>query len=113
MTLSIQAIAEAFSRHRFTDAYPYLADDVRWGIVGDRDVVGRSEVISTCTESAAFLEQVTTTFTAFRTLAGPDFVVVDSAAAYGSVSRVGSCDIYRFLDGRLVEVTSYTVELST
>ena len=32
--MTIDAIAEAFSGHRFADAYPFLADDVRWELVG-------------------------------------------------------------------------------
>ena len=33
-------VAEAFSGHRFAEAYPALADDVRWEIVGEETLVG-------------------------------------------------------------------------
>ena len=115
MSLPIERIAEAFSRHDFAAAYPYLAEDVEWELVGDRRVMGRDPVITTCTESAAYLATVTTSFERFRVLSGPDFVVIDSLADYvevdGGSSRVASCDLYTFADGVVREITSYTVEL--
>jgi SnoaL-like domain len=116
MDRGIERIAEAFSRHRFAEAYPHLLDDVRWRIVGDRQVVGRADVVSTCEQSAEYLAGVTTTFSKFRLLAGTDSVVVDSEAAYvdqdGQSSTVASCDIFDFSDGRLSTITSYTIELA-
>lgn len=107
-------IAEAFSRHDFETTYPHLAGNVRWDIVGDRQLVGRGAVMSACDESAAFMSAVTTAFSTFRVSAGPDFVVIDSRARYatadGQASTVASCDIYRFAGETLREITSYTVE---
>jgi hypothetical protein len=34
MTNTAAAIAESFSRHRFAETFPHLADDVRWVAVG-------------------------------------------------------------------------------
>jgi 8-oxo-dGTP pyrophosphatase MutT (NUDIX family)/ketosteroid isomerase-like protein len=116
MDLGMAGVAEAFCRHRFADAYPYLADDVRWRIVGQREVVGRDEVVRSCEESAAYLATVTTTFRRFRVLGGTDCVVVDSEAEYagqdGESFLVASCDLFDVADGRLTAITSYTVELS-
>ena len=41
-------VAEAFSGHRFHDAYPALADDVRWVAVGAGEIVGRQAVVDSC-----------------------------------------------------------------
>ena len=41
-------IAEAFSSHRFHDAYDHLAADVRWNLVGVDVIHGRDNVIATC-----------------------------------------------------------------
>lgn len=115
MSLLIERIAEAFSRHDFAVAYPYLAEDVEWDLVGDRRVTGRDAVIATCIGSTEYLATVTTSFERFRVLSGPDFAVVDSVAEYvdgdGGSSRVASCDLYAFADGLLRAITSYTVEL--
>lgn len=116
MDRTIEQTAEAFCRHRFAEAYPYLLDDVRWTLVGDREVSGREDVIRTCEESAGYLAGVTTTFRKFRVVVGEDCVVVDSEAEYAGgdeqPSVVASCDIFDFSDGRLSGITSYTHQLS-
>jgi limonene-1,2-epoxide hydrolase len=111
----IEDIAEAFSRHDFAATYEHLTDDVRWDVVGDRQIAGRAAVIATCEESAAFLREVTTRFVAFRIVVGTNCVVTDSTAEYadadGEVSTVASCDLYAFAGGKLTGIRSYTVEL--
>jgi limonene-1,2-epoxide hydrolase len=96
-------------------AYPYLTDDIRWNLVGERRVEGKEKVIAVCRESAAYLTGVTTDFVKFRTVATDDCVVIDSVAEYTDkeekTSRVASCDIYDFTNGKVSEITSYTVEV--
>lgn len=115
MDRAIEQIAEAFSRHRFTEAYPYLLDDVRWNLVGDKEVVGREDVVSTCEQSAEYLAGVTTRFSKFKIVVGEDGVVIDSEAEYvdedNKSSVVASCDIFDFANGQLSGITSYTIEL--
>lgn len=115
MASSIQEIGEAFSRHDFAEVYPHLAADVRWELIGGSPVTGRDAVIATCEESLGFLAQVTTEFGQLRSIVGADAVVVDSLAEYvtseGDKSVVASCDIYDFVNGEVVTITSYTVEI--
>jgi SnoaL-like domain len=115
MELTGEQIAEAFSRHDFEASYPYLADDIRWNIVGERLVEGKENVISVCRESAEYLTGVTSDFRRFRKVITDDCVVVDSVAEYtdkeGEQSRVASCDLYGFTNGNVSEITSYTVDL--
>ena len=114
-TATPEEIAQAFSSHRFDEALPYLADDIVWGLVGDEPVLGRDAVATLCRRSAEDLTDVTTEFQRFRTVVGGDSVVVDSLARYteagGDVSVVASCDIYDFVDGRVTEIVSYTIEI--
>jgi hypothetical protein len=42
MERTFDQIAEDFSRHRFAETYPYLCDDARWNLVGDKQIVGTS-----------------------------------------------------------------------
>jgi hypothetical protein len=67
-------------------------------------------------ESAKFLETVSTTITKLKIYHGETFVVVEGAAQYqdqeDQVSSVASCDVFQFSDGRLVEITSYNIELN-
>jgi ketosteroid isomerase-like protein len=115
MELTNEQIAEVFSHHDFEAAYPYLRDDVRWNIVGERPVEGKERVIAVCRESAAYLTGVTTDFVKFRTVVTDDCVVIDSVAEYTDKeekpSYVASCDIYDFTNGKVSEITSYTVEV--
>ena len=113
--MTIEAIAEAFSRHRFAEAYPYLADDVRWHLVGGPTLRGAGEVRAACEATPRELETTETEFQKFRMIVGSDSVVVDAIGVYrdpaGLVSTVASCDIFDFADGNIAAMTSYTVEL--
>ena len=115
MSLDIDQIAEEFCRHRFAVTYPYLADEIKWNMVGSEELIGRDVVIARCEESATFLETVSSTFTTFKVTRAETFVVVESAAQFqdqeNQISSVASCDVFQFSDGRLVEITSYVIEL--
>ena len=115
MHLTMTGVAEAFSRHRFEDTYQYMKDDIRWIQVGETEILGKANVVSACTESANYLASVRTTFADLKIVAGEDCVVIDSRAEYAErgdeSTRVASCDIYDFVEGSLVAITSYAVEL--
>ena len=107
--------AEAFSGHRFRDAYPALAPDVRWTAVGQGVLTGRQAVVDACEATLAELAGTSVEFTRFVVIADADGAAVDVVARYaaadGEVSVVSSCDVYGFADGALTSITSYAVEL--
>ena len=107
-------VAEAFSGHRFRDAYAALAPDVRWVAVGAGELVGRQAVVDACEETLAELSAGSAEFLRFLVVAEGDRVAVDAVARYvdaDGTSVVSSCDVYEFSDGLLTTVTSYAVEL--
>ncbi len=126
------AVAEAFCSHRFSEAYPHLADGVRWVMVGGATLTGKPDVIAACERTLEELASVTTRFRRLRVIdsfgsaviesvgsavvESAGSVVVDSIAEYhepgGVLSVVASCDILDFTDGWISEITSYTVELT-
>ena len=116
MSLDIHQIAEAFSSHRFVVTYPYLADEIKWNIVDREELMGRKAVIDRCAEAAKFLETVSTTFTKLKINRAETFVVVEGVVQFqdqeNQTSSVASCDVYQFSDERLVEITSYVIELN-
>jgi len=116
MSLNIDQIAEAFCSYRFVVTYPYMADDIQWNIVGREELIGREAVIDRCNKSAKFLESVSATITKLKIKRAETFVVVEGAAQFqgleNQASSVASCDVLQFSDGRLVEITSYVVELN-
>ena len=116
MSLDIDQIAEAFCSYRFAVTYPYLADEIKGNIVGREELVGREAVIARCAEAAKFLETVSTISTKLKINRAETCVVVEGAAQFqdqeNQTSSVASCDVYRFSDERLVEITSYVIELN-
>ena len=116
MSLNSDQIAEAFCNYRFAVTYPYMADEIKWSIVGKEELVGRDAVIDQCNKSAKFLETVSATITKLKINRAETFVVVEGAAQFqdqeNQTSSVASCDVFQFSDGRLVEITSYNVELN-
>lgn len=111
-----EEIARAFSGHTFAEAYPHLAQDVHWDIVGGSPIEGRDAVIAACEQTAEYLASATTTFRKFDAVVGSDAVVIDSLAEYtgadGESSVVASCDIYRFAGDQVTAIVSYTVQIT-
>lgn len=115
MSLEIDQIAEAFCSHRFAETIPYMAEDIKWKIVGREERMGREAVVDKCAEAAKFLETVSTTQLRLKTYRAGSCVVVEGAAQFrdheNRSSNVASCDVFRFSEGRLVEITSYVIDL--
>ncbi len=116
MSLDIDQIAEAFTSWRFAETYPYMADEIKWNIVGREELMGRAAVIDRCTDAAKFLETVSATLTKLKIIRAETCVIVEGAAQFqdqeNQTSSVASCDVFQFSDGRLVEITSYVIELN-
>jgi len=114
MTTS-REIAEAFSGHRFRDAYAALAPDVRWTSVGEGVVSGRQAVVDACEATLTELATTTVEFARFLVVADDDAAAADVVGRYvdadGETSLVSSCDVYEFRDGLVTAITSYAVEL--
>jgi SnoaL-like domain len=112
-----QELAEAFSSHRFEETYDRLAEDVRWVLVGEATVEGKSAVIDACRASlAAFDELASVEYTRFVSVSSSSLAAVDAVSRYvgqdGSTTSVSSADIYEFDHaGRITAITSYAVEL--
>jgi len=109
-----EEIARAFSGHRFAEAYPYLAQDVQWEMVGGANAIGKKAVVDVCEGTRRELTDVTIRFTRFRAVVAGDAVVVDTIVEYtgpGEASSVASCDLFDFHDGLVTTIRSFTVEL--
>jgi hypothetical protein len=115
MSPTIAETAEAFSRHRFEETYPFMLDEAEWTLVGAEQVRGKPDIVRVCQESASDLENTRASFSRFKIITTDDCVVIDSRAEYvednGESSHVASCDIYEFIDGNIAAITSYAVEV--
>jgi hypothetical protein len=115
MTQTIQQIATAVSRHEFDHAYPYVGEEIRWNVIGAEEIVGKAAVVAACDASAEFLSGVATRFDKFAVRQMDDTVIIESTATYteqdGGTSVVACCDIYDFVSGKLINITSYNIEI--
>jgi hypothetical protein len=75
------AVGRAFSEHRFDEALPHLAKDVRWTVVGYMVLEGVDAVRQTCRETME------------------------------ATTAVASCDIHEFSEDEITAITSYAVEV--
>jgi limonene-1,2-epoxide hydrolase len=115
--VDVEQIARAFSGHRFEEAFPHLADDVRWVLIGASTLHGKRAVIEACRQTEAGLSGVSAEFSRFVVIAGDGTTAaVDVVGVYtdaqGQRSVVASCDIYELADAKVSTITSYTVELA-
>jgi ketosteroid isomerase-like protein len=114
MAFDPAAVARGFSEHRFDEALPYLAKDVRWTIVGYMVLEGAEAVRQTCRDTLESLEETTTAYDRCVIAAGADAVAVDTFARYtrpDGMTAVASCDIYEFAGEQITAITSYAVEV--
>jgi hypothetical protein len=84
--------------------------------VGREELRERVAVIARCTDAARFLAAVSATIARLKIYRAETCVSVEDAAQFqdqeNQTSRVASCDVFQFSDERLVEITSYVVELN-
>jgi ketosteroid isomerase-like protein len=109
-----EAIARAFSGHRFEETFDYLSPNVTWILVGQARLEGPAAVIDTCRQTTAESADVGTTWLRFISAGTGDVVAVDAIGRYeGSdgISAVSSCDIFEFSGGKITTITSYAVEV--
>jgi ketosteroid isomerase-like protein len=113
MIPSEKQIAEEFSKGNFEFAYNYFAQDIQWNIVGDKLLTGRDDVIDFCNKTALYFKEVTTEFNVSNIIVDNNLVAINGTAVFineeNKRTEVSSCDVYRFEDGKLKEITSYCI----
>jgi len=84
-------------------------------MIGREELIGLEAVIAHCDKGTKFLETVSSTITKLKTYRAEPFVIVEGAAQFqdleNQISGVASCDVFQFSDGRLVQITSYVIDL--
>jgi ketosteroid isomerase-like protein len=108
-------IAEAFSNGDFEKAYPFLAADVQWTVIGENKLEGKQAVIENCEQTANYFKSVTTDFKTINVIAADNRVAVNGTAAFirdgKTVSFVSACDVYEFNNNNeLQTIMSYCIQ---
>ncbi|MGC6425001.1 MAG: nuclear transport factor 2 family protein [Lentimonas sp.] len=103
MNAKIIAACEAYSRGEGEKAFALISEEVQWHIVGDHTIIGLEGVKEMCAEAAS---QGMPNFENTRTITGKHHVIVEGSDLENDVHY---CDIYTIEDGRITEITSYSL----
>ncbi len=91
----------------------YLTEDIRLNIVGMPAIAGKQNVLQAMEMMALWKSSLLNCSPVSEKekniIAEKDFVVVEGIGAY---DKPANCDVYRILDGKIREVTSYIVDTS-
>lgn len=113
MKTANERISREFSRGNFEAAFPYFAEGVQWNIIGSTAIRGKEAVIAWCNKMKTEMDNSTLNNTNYIT--GDRFIAVQGYCDYvkenNDPCKVEYCDVYRFIDESLQEITSYCVEI--
>ncbi|HZG23363.1 MAG TPA: nuclear transport factor 2 family protein [Chitinophagaceae bacterium] len=101
-------ISEEFAKGNLEFSAIYLADDIKWNILGNSPITGKDQVL----EVSKMLQlESFPVITIKNTVAEGDYVVVESTGEAktkkGKPYNQTYCDVFRFNDGKLQEITTY------
>jgi uncharacterized protein len=106
----VEKVNASFAEGGIEGFLSFCADDVKWTIVGEKTVNGKNAI----REWMASMNMEPPKFTVNNILAEGDFVT-----AYGDMTMkekdgktvpYAYCDVYRFRDGKIVELTSFVTK---
>ncbi len=101
-------ISEEFARGNLEFAGLYIADNIQWNILGENTIIGKAEVL----EVSKMLQlESFPVITIKNVIADGDFVVIESTGKAttknGKPYNQSYCDVFKFKEERLIEVTTY------
>ncbi|MHA4842536.1 nuclear transport factor 2 family protein [Flavitalea antarctica] len=106
-------IGDTFSKGDFKSVYDSFDDHIQWNIVGSPAIIGKENVIAHCNKMLAEMDNSSMTNT--HHIVTDDTVVVQGYSSFtnqdNSPGKVEYCDIFRFDNNKLVEITSYIIEV--
>lgn len=104
----LKKISEEFAKGNLEFSAAYLADDIKWNILGNASVVGKEEVleVSQMLQLESFPE-----ITIKNVVAEGNCVVVESTGKArtknGKPYNQTYCEVFRFNNEKLQEITTY------
>ena len=89
----------------------YIAEDVRWNIIGKKPVIGKKNFIEAMKKEE--LESLPV-ITIKNIISNGEYVIVESRGKTGIKKgtrfKPAYCDIYRLRNGKISEVTTYRID---
>ena len=101
-------ISEQFAKGNLEFSARYLADDVKWNILGDSPIIGKEQVL----EVSKMLQlESFPVITIKNIVAEGDYVVIESTGKAttknGKLYNQTYCDVFKFHAEKLIEITTY------
>ena len=110
---SLKEVSDAFSKGEFTSVYEYFDDHIKWNIVGSPPIISKVSVTAHCNKMLSEIASSTMNNTNY--IVSDNTVVVQGYCSYtnqdNTPGRVEYCDIFRFNNTKLQEITSYIIEV--
>ncbi len=104
-------ISEQFSQGNFSAVYDDFAETIQWQIVSNSTIKGKAAVIDFCNKMS--IEMSTAKLTNTNVIAADDRVSIEGECDFtndkGEPEKVKYCDVYRFENGKIKEITSYFI----
>ncbi len=104
----LKKISEEFAKGNLEFTKAHLADDIKWNVLGENSILGKEQVLEVSKMSQL---QSYPVITIKNVVAEGDYVVIEAAGK--GTTRSGKpynqtyCDVFRFKDETLEEITTY------
>lgn len=107
-------IAESFSMGNFKLSFPYLSDNIIWKVIGENIILGKSNVIENCEQTAKYFKSVQTNFRTEDVIVAENKVVIRGTGEFlkdgKRVNLISACDVYEFNHNNEIEtILSYCI----
>jgi len=108
MKATYRDISEQFAKGNLAFAATYLAEDVKWNILGNSSIIGKEEVLE-----VAKMQQLESfpVITIKNIVAEGDYVVIESTGKAttknGQPYNQTYCEVFTFKGEQLIEITTY------
>ena len=110
----VKGIIEMFTGNNHGSYLDYLAEDIKWNIVGMPLICGKNEFIETV--NSLELENFKSTKIK-NIISEGEFVVVESVGNVNVKTNNSNtpayCDIYRIKEGKICELTTYIIDTTS
>jgi hypothetical protein len=109
-------IASSFSLGRFEEVFEFMSDEIKWEIVGEQTLTGKSNVMEHCQNISAYFQSITTDFNIQQTIVEKAKVAIMGLGEFSrdgkTTSKISACDVYEFdSEDKLLSISSYCIEV--
>ncbi|MCR9014872.1 nuclear transport factor 2 family protein [Aquiflexum gelatinilyticum] len=116
MNQTQKQIASDFSLGNFAEVFEYMADNIRWEIIGEQTLEGKEMVKTHCQNIATYFQSVSTDFKIHQTIEENGKVAIIGLGEFiregKTVSKISACDVYQFdSENKISSISSYCIEV--